>query len=765
MDVHVRLFGRFALLCDDVVVIDGSWKPAKAAAIVKMLALRPERSMHRDELIDALWPEADAEAGANSLYKNLHQLRKTVRRAGGPRDVVHLEHPTIALAPYITTDLDAFRGAADTRALTTREGVAGALALAGALLPDDRYEPWAERYRGEVEAQVSRLRLQLAGMHLAAGDFDRAVEQCEAVLADDALCEEAHRGLMRAHAGCGRVDAALRQYERCREVLAAELGAAPAGETEALAADIRRQTLRSKADASVEAAARAGDEAMGRRAYSEALGRYREAIGHLHASIADDAREAGLWLKLARATSAVGSPAEVADCCRRAVRLAERAGAFDLLADALVQFQDATDAMPGNHAGHREAAELIQSALARLPDDADAARALLLAAGARPAAAGERPENEQYVTGRLSIAGEPRDDLVARLREAVTLARRSGNRDVLAYALTRLRVYITSPDTLEERLELTREMAEITADGHHPVNQYQAQLSRHEDLLESADIDGARIQARSMRRLGEEIDSSGILAVAYSLLATHDTADGPLADARRTLRRSREEESRQGATSNTQNRLGAQLLALRWHEGRIGEMEPGFRRALDAFPRMANARAALAFIYAETGDLDGARAEFAKLTAEPVERIAKDYSWWFTVIFLARTAIALGVTDAARSLHAMILPYAGRNASNAGAISFGSASLILGQLAAFLGDATAEARFEHALAFNIRTRQRVWTAWTRFHYAGTLLARDAPGDGARAREHLRIARADAAEIGMAGLEAALDALTQRAEPA
>jgi DNA-binding SARP family transcriptional activator len=597
VDVCVRLLGRFELTCDGEVAIDGGWKPAKAAAIIKILALREGRSMLREQLIEALWPEADAEAGANSLYKNLHQLRKTVRRAGGPRDVIHLDHPLIALAPYVRVDLDEFRRRAESiDAASTREELEHAAALAGPLLPDDIYEPWTELYRTSVHMQITRVRLQLARAHVVAKSLEQAIEQYEAVLKLDDLCEEAQHGLVRAYMGCERRDLALRQYEHYRALLATELGTAPSPEVEALVADIRRESVRSRASEAVDEAVRDGDDAMRRRAYSDAVRLYREAIDGLQAAKDDAKREAELWLKLARATSAIGTQVEIAECCRRAAKQAERAGEFHLLADALVQFQDATDSTPGNNAGHREAAELIESALARLPPDEHAARALLLAAGARPVAAAERPENEQYVTGRLSIAGGLSAAIVARLREAVALARRSGDLDVLAYALTRLRVYITSPDTLDERLELTREMIEITRDGHHPINQYQAQLFRHEDLLEAGDIDGARIQTRAMRRLGEEIDASGILAIAYSLQATHDTADGPLAEAGRSLRQSREAEVVQGTTSNTQNRLGAQLLALRWHEGRIGEMESGYRRAVDVFLRMMNARAALAFI-------------------------------------------------------------------------------------------------------------------------------------------------------------------------
>jgi DNA-binding SARP family transcriptional activator len=751
VDVRVRLFGEFEITCDGVVAIDGAWKPAKAAAIVKILALRPSRSMHRDQLITALWPESDVEAGTNSLYKNLHELRKTIRRAGGPRDIIHLEHPNIALAPYVQVDLDEFRRLASTiGAAPAREDLSEALAVCGEqLLPDNLYEAWTEPYRADVQLQVAGLRTQLAKLHLAASDFDAAIEQYRAILASDDLSEEAHLGLMRAYAAGDRRDLALRQYERCKEVLASELGATPSDDIEAFVEELRRGNPSRRLEATIEDPERAGDAALRRYAYAEAIAAYREAIASVHATDPDDERECELWLKLATATSGIGTAMDVAECCRRAAQLAERAGAHELLARALVHFQNASDSTPNNHAGHREAAELIEAALERLPASEVASRAWLLAAGARAVASGSRSENERYVTGRLSVAGRRDPQIEARLREAVALAREAGSPHVLAYALTRLRTYITSPDTLAERLDLTREMVELIPAARNPVGEMEALLFRHEDLLESGDIDGARIQARAMRRLGESINSGGILAVAFSLLATHETADGPLKDAAHTLRQSREFDEKTGTSSNSQNRFGAQLLALRWHQGRIGEMEAGFRRALDVFPRMMNTRAALAFIYAETGQHDLARAELDKLTEQPVESIPKDFGWWFTTVFMAYAAVAAGERDIARSLYELLRPYADRNAANAGAISFGSAALVPALLAAFLGNSeSAESYFQQALAFNIATRQRVWAARTRVHYAAMLRARAAAGDVERAAELERVARADAHEMGL-----------------
>src|SRR5262245_42991138 len=165
IEVCVRLLGRFEVTCDGAVAVDGGWKRGKAAAIVKILALREGHSMHREELIAALWPEADLEAGANSLYKNLHHLRKEVRRAGGPRDIVHLENPSISLAPYVRVDLDEFRHrAVEARAAETQEALGDAIALAGPLLPHDLYEPWTEPQRAEIQRQTIDLRLRLADL-------------------------------------------------------------------------------------------------------------------------------------------------------------------------------------------------------------------------------------------------------------------------------------------------------------------------------------------------------------------------------------------------------------------------------------------------------------------------------------------------------------------------------------------------------------------------------------------------------------------------
>ena len=86
--------------------------------------------------------------------------------------------------------------------------------------------------------------------------------------------------------------------------------------------------------------------------------------------------------------------------------------------------------------------------------------------------------------------------------------------------------------------------------------------------------------------------------------------------------------------------------------------------------------------------------------------------------------------------------------------SRGSVARSLGLLATVLARYDdAERHFENALEMNARIRARVWVAHTQHDYARMLVARDGPGDRARATALAAQALATAREVGMKPLEA------------
>jgi len=55
-DIHVTLLGRFAVTVGGAPVAEASWNRRHAAAVVKVLALAPGRRLHREQVIDRVWP-------------------------------------------------------------------------------------------------------------------------------------------------------------------------------------------------------------------------------------------------------------------------------------------------------------------------------------------------------------------------------------------------------------------------------------------------------------------------------------------------------------------------------------------------------------------------------------------------------------------------------------------------------------------------------------------------------------------------------------
>ena len=151
MSVRVRLMGAFSVEVDGRIADQGHFQRRSAAAVVKMLALAPNHRMHREQIMDSLWPTFPLHDAANQLHKAAHYAR----RATGATDCVTLRNEMVTPfgARIVTVDVRSFESAASA-ALASGEPRAVDAALdawAGDLLPDDPYAPWAFQPRQRAE--------------------------------------------------------------------------------------------------------------------------------------------------------------------------------------------------------------------------------------------------------------------------------------------------------------------------------------------------------------------------------------------------------------------------------------------------------------------------------------------------------------------------------------------------------------------------------------------------------------------------------------
>jgi DNA-binding SARP family transcriptional activator len=235
--LHVRLLGGFRVERSDAGPAVSEWPRRSAKTLVKLLAVQPGHALHREQVIDVLWPKVNAESALNSLGKALHVARRALQPALTRRQdsaYLRLADGLLVLnTERVGVDADEFEQLAED-ALRRGEIAAYEAALAGyggELLPEDRYESWCAERRNALAELHIRLLLGMAEVLERRGSYSEAADRLREVLQQDPSREAAHRQLMRLYAWMGAPDQALRQFHICEAILRQELDLPPQPET------------------------------------------------------------------------------------------------------------------------------------------------------------------------------------------------------------------------------------------------------------------------------------------------------------------------------------------------------------------------------------------------------------------------------------------------------------------------------------------------------------------------------------------------------
>ena len=230
--IRIRLLGGFEVSVGSDAVDDSTWRLRKAKSAIKLLALAEGHRIHKEQVLDLLWPELETEAATNNLHKTLYVARRALEPSvSGSGSYIRFQGDTLELtAPnVIWVDAEAFQAAAETaRRSGSSDDYRAALALyKGDLLPEDRYEDWAISRREELQALFVSTLQELAQIEQANGNLDLAIEALKTLVSSEPTHEEAHLVLMRLYASSGRRHEAVRQYQRLTQDLERELGVEP----------------------------------------------------------------------------------------------------------------------------------------------------------------------------------------------------------------------------------------------------------------------------------------------------------------------------------------------------------------------------------------------------------------------------------------------------------------------------------------------------------------------------------------------------------
>jgi DNA-binding SARP family transcriptional activator/predicted ATPase len=241
--IDVRLLQPFAVTVDGRAMTAGAWRLRHPRQLFQMLCLRRGHRLHRDEVVEALWPKLGAPAAANRLYHTLHILRGEFVVMGLPehQPVLLLEAGTVRLNPQheFRVDVQAF----DELVAQCRAGATAARALLerAAALVVDSVPPLATLPAGWFDARHKELRdnsvwvlEQLAARCREQARLDQAIAALQKLLTLEPCDELAHRALMELFDAAGQPEKALLQYAACEQALQRELAVQPAAATQAL---------------------------------------------------------------------------------------------------------------------------------------------------------------------------------------------------------------------------------------------------------------------------------------------------------------------------------------------------------------------------------------------------------------------------------------------------------------------------------------------------------------------------------------------------
>jgi DNA-binding SARP family transcriptional activator len=235
--VRIRVLGTFGIEVDGVPLVFERKSQARPLELLKALVTWGARGVRAEVLIEALWPDAEGDAGQRAWDVTLHRLRRLL----GRHEVLVLSDSKLSLHPgRVWIDVWAFESFVEALAVDHDKDECHALALellrryAGEFLAHERSQPWILQRRARLRAHFQRSLHALCRPLQQGGLWAHALEIHRAAIERDPLAEAFYQEAMRCLGKLGFAAEVARTYAELREELRTGLGVEPSEQSRAL---------------------------------------------------------------------------------------------------------------------------------------------------------------------------------------------------------------------------------------------------------------------------------------------------------------------------------------------------------------------------------------------------------------------------------------------------------------------------------------------------------------------------------------------------
>lgn len=247
------------LLCQFRAFLNGSAEirlctNRKGQAIFMLLVTRPGTRLHKEILLELLWPRQNPGVSIGRLHTAISRLRRALRESPLGDEGLLFESDCYFMDPNfdIDSDVDGFERHANRgihldsaqrpKAAIVELETARSL-YTGPYLEEMREEDWAVDERTRLEDRYLEVLSRLAVLHFGMSDLSSCIRICQELLRYDNLREDACRLLMQSHYVKGNRILAIRAYQDLEIALQRELGIEPDRESQQLFERIRSQQM------------------------------------------------------------------------------------------------------------------------------------------------------------------------------------------------------------------------------------------------------------------------------------------------------------------------------------------------------------------------------------------------------------------------------------------------------------------------------------------------------------------------------------------
>ena len=363
------------------------------------------------------------------------------------------------------------------------------------------------------------------------------------------------------------------------------------------------------------------------------------------------------------------------------------------------------------------------------------------------------PQSSLALRIRTRLAGEA--DYVRGGHEAILAeldaARATADPELLAEALSLAHHCLLGPEHVQVRRELAVELIKVSFRTKRRSDLLMGLLWQTVDAYSAGDPHAGRY----LGELRDQLEQQNHLAVAFVVSAI---------DVMLAIRAGRLDDAESLASTCAASGAaagdvdhewwsGAQLVTIRWYQGRLAELLPALRdreHSPDLSAVDNSAVAALAVAAAQGGDLRTAASSLGALCGSDLLGLPRSSSWLGTMHGIVETAALLGDAGVSARAYGLLRPYADLPmVGGLGITCFGSVHHALG--VASLTNGLLDQAIDHlraAVQHNLALAHWPAVVASRRRLAQAYQHRGQPGDADAARGELETAASEAAALGL-----------------